>query len=272
VTYGHGVQWLVYGYLQKGRYGDAAKWVDSMRAQTARLAAKETEAAGVNRSRAGYGAEADSRAYLVLDRAAYVADTRQWSSPLAMLDVDTTGLGVHDLAANDLALGLAALGRGERARADSILAGFEARMASEAAASHDEFASDRGYAQVMQKLLRAATQHAGGDAEGAVTTLAAAAAQDDSLPFAFGPPVEIVQPHELAGEYLLEMKRPSEAVREYKLALARAPGRTAALIGLARAQLEMGARADARRTYQLAAKNLDFAARESVDREVNPER
>ena len=266
VTYGHGVQWLIYGCLQKGRYADAAVWVDSMRAQTARFAAKEMQANRSNGSRGGYGAEADSRAYLVLDRAAYVADTRQWRSALAMLDVDTAGLGAHDRAANDLALGLAALGRGERARADSILAGFDARMASEAAGAHDEFASDREYAEVMEKVLRAATQHAGGDAEGAVATLAAAAAQDDSLPFAFGPPVEIVAPHEMAGEYLLEMKRANDAAREYKLALARAPGRTTALIGLATAQLEMGARADARRTYLQAAKNLAGADSYSVVR------
>ena len=86
--------------------------------------------------------------------------------------------------------------------------------------------------------------------------------RDDSLPFAFGPPVEIVQPHEMAGEYLLEMKRASDAAREYKLALARAPGRTAALIGLAMAQLEMRARADAWRTNFLAAKN--FAGADSA--------
>ena len=77
---------------------------------------------------------------------------------------------------------------------------------------------------------------------GRVDVLAAAAAQDDSLPFAFGPPVEIVSPHELAGEYLLRLERPDDAVREYKLALARAPGRTTSLIGLAYAQLKLGAR------------------------------
>jgi predicted Zn-dependent protease len=83
-----------------------------------------------------------------------------------------------------------------------------------------------------------------------------AAGQDDSLPFAFGPPVEIVSPHEMAGEYLLELNRAGDAAREYKLALARAPGRTAALIGLAKAQLALGQRAEARRTYLLAAKNF----------------
>lgn len=86
--------------------------------------------------------------------------------------------------------------------------------------------------------------------------LAAAGAQDDSLPFAFGPPVEIVSPHELAGAYLLELRRASDAAREYTLALAGAPGRSTALIGLATAQLERGRRAEARRTYLRAAKNL----------------
>ena len=86
--------------------------------------------------------------------------------------------------------------------------------------------------------------------------LADAAALDDSLPFAFGPPVEIVSPHELAGEYLLEFGKPSDARREYALALGRAPGRTAALVGLATAQLKLGQRADARRSYAIAAKNL----------------
>lgn len=256
VTYGHGVQWLVYGYLQKGRYGEAAGWVDSMRAQTARLATGGDKNGSANRNTTGYGAEADSRAYLVLDRAAYLADTREWRSPLALLAIDTTGLGMHDRAANDLVLGLAALGRGEKASAHAILAGFAARMASAEGGERDEFASDRGYAQVMLKTLRATVMHADGDVEAAVRLLAGASAEDDSLPFAFGPPVEIVSPHELAGEYLLELRKPGDAVREYKLALARAPGRTAALVGLATAQHELGRRADARHTYLRAAKNL----------------
>jgi hypothetical protein len=249
-TYGHGAQWLMYGLLQEGRYAEASKWVDTMRAQTARFATGGTEKAD---------AEAESRAYLVLDRAAFVADTREWRSPIAMLEIDTAGLYLHDVAANDLALGLAALGRGERARADSILASLDARMAVVDRGDAAAPASERGYAEVIAKVLRAAVLHAGGKAEDAVTALASAAAQDDSLPYAFGPPVEIVSPHEMAGEYLLELKRASDAAREYKLALARAPGRTAALIGLATAQLELGQRADARRTYLQAAKNLGGA-------------
>ena len=257
VTYGHGAQWLVYGLLQKGRYAESARWVDTMRAQAARLARGAQDK---------YHAEQESRSYLVLDRAAFVADTRAWRSPLAMLEIDTTALGVHDLAANDLALGLAALGRGEQARADSIRARLDARMARGHVGAGDESASERGYAEVIEKVLGAAVLHAGGEGEKAVAVLTAAAAQDDSLPFAFGPPVEIVSPHEMAGEYLLELNRAGDAAREYKLALARAPGRTAALVGLAKAQLALGQRADARRTYLLAAKNFRRRGRPYTER------
>jgi tetratricopeptide (TPR) repeat protein len=250
--YGHGVQWLAYALLQEGRFAEAGGWVDSMRAQTDRYAAN---------AKVSKDAVIESRSYLVLDRAAYVADTRDWHSPLATLDIDTTGLDVHDLAANDLALGAAALGRGERARADSMLARTRARnaRARAGAGEGEEPASEIGYARVIEKTLEAMTLHASGNGADAVTTLVSAAALDDSLPFAFGPPVEIVQPHELAGEYLLELGKASDAKREYTLALGRAPGRTAALIGLATAQVELRQRTDARKSYALAAKNLAHA-------------
>lgn len=247
--FGHGVQWLVYGLLQQGRYAESLAWVDSMRVQTARLrGAKGRE-----------GAEADSRSYLALDRAAFLAHTRAWRSPLAMLAIDTVGLEGQDAAANDLALGLSALGRGERARADSMLARMRARIARAHSGPGGQSPSEGGYATVIEKVMRAALLHADRKGAEAVAVLASAAALDDSLPFAFGPPVEIVSPHELAGEYLLELGRAGDAAREYKLALGRAPGRTAALLGLATAQMDLGLRAEARRTYTLAAKNLAHA-------------
>ena len=249
--YGHGVQWLVYGLLQEGRYAEASRWVDSMRVQTER-----TRAAGA----ASGDAEEESRSYLVLDRAAYVADTRDWKSRHATMEIEITGLGVLDLASNDLALGLSALGRGEKERADSILARMSARNAR-ARAGDAEMRSSVGYAEVIEKTLRAVRLNADGRAGDAVDVLAAAAMQDDSLPFAFGPPVEIVSPHELAGEYLLRLQRPDDAVREYTRALARAPGRTTSLIGLAYAQLELRARDEARRAYMRAAKNFGHADR-----------
>ena len=256
VTYGHGAQWLIYGLLQEGRYAESARWVDSMRAQTARFAQGREE--GVRRG-AGQPLVSRARPRRVRRRHARVA--------VAARDARDR----HDRARR-------ARPRGERSRARAGGAGARraracgldsraTRCADGARArgrGETRVASERGYAEVIEKVLGAAVLHAGGEREKAVALAVAAAAQDDSLPFAFGPPVEIVSPHELAGEYLLELNRASDAEREYKLALARAPGRTAALIGLAKAQLALGQRADARRTYQLAAKNFAGADSSAV--------
>jgi hypothetical protein len=244
--YGHGAQWLIYGYLQEGRIARASGWLDSVRVLADHLR---------NDPDARDELEPMIRSYLALDRAAYVADTRAWRSPFATMEIDTAGFGVHDAAANDLAIGMSALGRGERARADSAFARMRARNVRATAVAQGA-SSDLGYAQVMEQVMRAMLLHADRQSDSAVATLALAATLDDSLPFAFGPPVEIVSPHELAGEYLLESGRASDAKREYTHALARAPGRTAALLGLAKAQMALGQKAAARRTYLLAAKNL----------------
>ncbi len=247
---GHGAQWLIYGYLQEGRLYEAAGWLDSVRVSARRLHGDQTERGKL---------EPMIRSYLALDRAAYVADTRAWRSSFAEMELDTTGFDVHDQAVNDLAVGLTALGRGDRAKAAALLDRMSARNDQARGTAQGARSSDAGYAKVIEHVLRAAVLHADRKTDDAIRTLATAAALDDSLPFAFGPPVEIVSPHELAGEYLLEMGRSADAAREYKLALARAPGRTQALIGLARSQADAGELADARRSYDLAAKNLAHA-------------
>lgn len=245
-TFGHGVQWLIYALTQEGRYREAAVWLDSMRVQTERLAAASPGASD---------AEEESREYLVLDRAAYVAGTHEWRSPFAVMAIDTTGLDVEVAAANDLTLGLAALGRDERARADSILARMTSRNARTRAENGGREFSSLGYAQVMAALLRGASLRAAGDVSGAVVVLQTAAMYDDSLPFAFGPPVEIESPHERAGDYLLEVGRPADAVKEFRLALAHGPGRTASLVGLAKAERALGNRAEALKNYLSAERN-----------------
>jgi Flp pilus assembly protein TadD len=74
-----------------------------------------------------------------------------------------------------------------------------------------------------------------GDRDSALVLLRQAASGEDALPAEFGPP-DIVKPtHELLGEYLLAAGRPAEAQREFTRALELAPGRSLALMGLARA-------------------------------------
>ncbi|HRC88034.1 MAG TPA: tetratricopeptide repeat protein, partial [Thermoanaerobaculia bacterium] len=74
----------------------------------------------------------------------------------------------------------------------------------------------------------------------ALATLERAAAEEDGLPFAFGPPFVDEPSHELLGELLLAAGKPAEAEKAFERALARAPRRVRSLLGLARAQKAAG--------------------------------
>jgi hypothetical protein len=107
---------------------------------------------------------------------------------------------------------------------------------------------------IRERTLGALIRAAGGDTAGAVALLDSAAAQEELLPMAFGPPVSVYQPREAAGELLLAAHRWAKARDEFRLALARTPGRPAVLLGLARAAGGLGAHDESRRFYrQLAA-------------------
>ena len=71
----------------------------------------------------------------------------------------------------------------------------------------------------------------------------------------FGPPNTFKPPHEAAGELLLELRRFAEAEEEFRLALERAPKRSASLLGFARAAKAQGKSADAATRYAELAAN-----------------
>lgn len=83
---------------------------------------------------------------------------------------------------------------------------------------------------------------AGGDAEGAVASLAAAADEEDALEKLPVTPGPIVPAREQLGELFLQLNRPTEALAAFKAALALAPGRRGALQGAAEATRRLAAR------------------------------
>ena len=218
----HDVYWLAYGLLQQGRFAEARRWVDVMRAQAAR------DSSEVNRYHA---------AAMTLT---YVAETRQWASPYAGAD---TGDGTGALGAYVRAE--AALGRGERDAASAALA----RLAAGRPAGREP----KGRERVFTLALGGLAAQAAGRSDSAVTLFRAAAAADEALPFMYGPPATVEPPRELAGGLLLALGRSAEARDEFARALERTPGRPAALLGLARAQRAAGDAAGAARSYAVLA-------------------
>nr|MBA3672968.1 hypothetical protein [Gemmatimonadaceae bacterium] len=240
---GHSVQFSVYGLLQAGRRRDARRWLDSLATQ---------------RSSSLEAVREDSKVHLGLTIPAYLAETKEWKSGYVSMLGDTTSSisgGVGEALFGDA---LAAVSRGKRDRADSLLARLIA-LRSLASTRKLASASDIGNHEVREKTLRAMMLRADRKPEEAVRLLRFAAEQEAALPMDFGPPVSIEPPREAAGEILLALGRAAEARAEFLLALARAPGRSAVLLGLARAEKALGNRAEAARRYGEVAANWHAA-------------
>jgi len=103
---------------------------------------------------------------------------------------------------------------------------------------------------VMEKELAALLALAGGRGDEALTRMQEAVALEGQLPPPLGLPRPLKPASELHGEILLELGRPQDAVAAFAHALERAPNRSLALLGLARAAATSGDRESARTHYR----------------------
>ena len=238
----HVVTWLGYGLMQQGRYKEAQRWIDSLYRQ-----AKLAKSADVREGTMNGTGE------LV---ASWNASTNRWTERAGRIRVDTAGT---DVSTVQFGIALGALGRGERALADSMLRGIVRELASDStrlARTRNPQPGDvawNGVIRIREHTLRAMLLAVDGRRDSALSLLRKAGAIEQSIPVEFGPPTSFKPPHEVAGEILLAMARFAEAESEFKLVLARTPRRTTAMIGLARAAKGQGKKDEAARTYaQLA--------------------
>jgi tetratricopeptide (TPR) repeat protein len=205
VDCGHYNSWLQYGYLQLGRIEAATREMAVCRE------AMEEGSGG-------------SAAYFANMRARQVLDTGNWELA-AKLTVDVSGLG-SGRANYDFTTGFAALELGDIDTARQMAASLEG--------------ATEGAAAILALELDAMLALQDGKINEALADLREATALEESLPFEFGPPAVIKPSHELLGEVLLQLERHDEAADAFEQALARAPRRTASLIGLAHAAAATG--------------------------------
>jgi tetratricopeptide (TPR) repeat protein len=217
---GHYTAWLDYGYLQQGRPDEARRLIEAIRPNL------------------GDPPRMGRRLYLLDMRAQYLVNSGRWDDsirtwPVSRTDVDSTTLGVDAFA-----LGYAALQRGDRAAADSLL-GVLAALAKPAS-TDKQYGATPGVVPILEKELRGLLRLADSAPDEAVALLRKATELEDALPVDFGPP-EVVKPsHELLGEVLLGLRRPADAQAEFVRALALAPRRSLSLLGLMRSARAAG--------------------------------
>ena len=282
----HALLWLVYSYVQQGRYDDARGVMAQLEA-----AAKES------------GSER-TRSHLALGRAAWLIETRKWGE--AKAPVIANGLPKDAAIADLFATGFAAIRSGNRRAGADALQQMAQLMESTPVnlapvrpatppgakplppgvtpigpravpapgtsgtqgtsgtlgtpGTHENHASavglptaggggDPRIAQVMAQQLEALLIFSEGRREEALVLARQAAVVEAGLPFEFGPPVPAKPVNEQVGEMLMDLRRPKEAMEAFELSLKRYPKRALSLLGLARAATAAKDAATARRAY-----------------------
>ncbi|HEU4994895.1 MAG TPA: hypothetical protein VFT29_08745 [Gemmatimonadaceae bacterium] len=239
----HTLSWLQYGYLQQGRWASAQALIDTARAIVPTLR----------------GYEADGAFVVSRLEFQYAASSGQWTRPLtqpppAMGEMSDREAGFRRFAAywsavdaaqrNDAAA-LARFAAPFVARADSVLAGTSpgagpAVALANAFVVHALVAKSRGDTVAYLGSLRAATE------------------QEGKLEAFVGPP-ERVFASELLGNELIARRRGADAVSHFETVLRLCPGRSEALLGLARARTAAGDRAGADEAFARLRANYSHA-------------
>ena len=212
---GHYTHWLVYAYLQQGRFADAQHLLRVLTANSG---------------------TADGGGQTANIRARYVLETEQWDGPEARaLAARTAAPGEDGYEYSAYTQGLAALKRGDRATAAADLAAIEQRY-------HDLMLTAKPGAPgsvvvpvILAWSLGAEVLAAAGKLGEAIALLERATALEDGMPEEFGPPVVVVPSHEALGRLYLLAGQPDLALLQFTRALEIGPGRSRALAGLVRA-------------------------------------
>lgn len=205
----HYVYWLMYGYLQQGRWADAEALL--------RAARERLENHPTARERAYYGA--------MYGR--YLFDTDNWDEAETWEAPEGVAIPTPHY---HFARAYAAI------QADDLnVARDHRRYLQVSTEGNPEIALREGAVTVLHKQLDALFAQADGDEETAMALAREAVALDAGIPFRYGPP-QIVKPTgELLGDMLLEFGRAEEAVVAYQEQLELTPHRARTLLGLARA-------------------------------------
>jgi tetratricopeptide (TPR) repeat protein len=240
---GHYPFWLLYGYLQQGRQQDAKKILQACRES----ALKDVDLDSEGSLDPDY---TDLGSYVEM-RSRYMLDTEGWKSEVAGWSVPTGKRLVPKLT-QDFVAGFGAIRLGDVQKAREALEDIRKAYGELEAHTKNTKDADQSYlqrAEILKQQLEALVLLAEDKKTEAVDLLRKAAAAEESMPFNFGPPFVDKPTRELLGEVFLELGRPQDASVEFKSALARAPGRTSSLLGLAQAASQSGDKKKAEETY-----------------------
>jgi len=227
----HSLHWLMYAYLQQGRYEKAEEMLGLIRQS-------------ITESGSSYLSN-----YYSMMAAAFVMETERWNlvpEIFKPVKAETnTGSVIPVSPRNAVAVlpvfidGYTAARRGvtgaEKDAADLRLMGQPMLNMSESGN-----ANRKRFFNVMALEIEALLKASKNDYAGAIELLKKANAEEEGITMVAGPPPLIKPSHELLGEILLRANKAKEASQAFTVSLQRQPNRARSLLGAARAASKSG--------------------------------
>jgi Tfp pilus assembly protein PilF len=258
----HSLHWLMYVYLQQGRYAKAEELLTLMK-QTM------SESAYQNKLRPGY--YENNYANMA---SAFVVETERWNlgpklfpasevaTAATATEVGAAANGSHgghgsmQPASNNGAAVVRASNRNQTlpffirglSSAVSSSAGVDESIAALKAMPHGG-GLQMGMLGIRELEIAAVSASTKGDHAKAIELMKQATVLEESMGPPSGPPGIIKPSHELFGEILLRAGKPAEATEMFQMALLRQPNRARSLLGAARAAKQSGNQPGARSFY-----------------------
>jgi len=241
----HATDYMVYAYLQTGQDNAAKHLVESAAEAFTRFDPASPNT-GAGSPATAYFARAAIPARYCLERKAWsgAAKLEAVSSPFPYTDAITY-----------FARGLAAAHLKDRAAVLSAIESLKQMREKLTTMKEDYWANQ---VDIQQQEVSAWLAFADDDSQRALTGMRAAAAQEDQTEKSVVTPGPLAPARELLAELLLELKRPTEALKEFEATLTKEPNRFRSLYGAAEAAKLAGDRHTALTYFQ---KLLKVAAR-----------
>jgi tetratricopeptide (TPR) repeat protein len=238
----HSLHWLMYIYLQQGRYDKAKDLLTLMRKSLAHF--PKDDLRNLMFGRFTHAAMA----------ASLVVETEWWDATEQLLPPTTVGEAKAQASGNTnpmqayvvvaqspaiFAHGLAAAVQGSP-EAQARIAELQT-IRDQVSSAQEPFIAERARVTEVQALeIGAMAAAAKNDFDEAISMMQQATAQVEAMPPPSGPPPVIKPAHECFGEILLRAGRPQEAVEQFARSLRRHLNRARSLLGMARAAARSG--------------------------------
>jgi hypothetical protein len=241
--WGHYNQWLLYGFLQQGRFESALELLTAAYGEARADGKAPTDRLDLHPDNSLVGS-------VVSMWARYVIETRQWDGEVVNWAFNSGDAFDPNLNITFIR-GMQSAHAGLAAQTDQYIDQFKKlRLELEQIISRQEeqAPTDLLYLErlaVMELELKAAKEYARGESAQAASLAAEASRLEGEMPFSFGPPFVDLPSAEYLGDLLLGARKYAEAAVAYELQLERTRQKSHSIAGLIKALTDLEKEAEA---------------------------